>query len=48
MFSNNPALIKVYELDIVLNEDTPFQLKQYPIPVPHYDGVQKELDRMES
>lgn len=48
VFSNKPGLIRDFELDIVLNDDTPFHLKQYPIPVAHRDAVQKEIDRMES
>lgn len=47
VFSDIPGRTHLYQHKIILTDETPFKIKQYPIPFAHREAVFKEIEKME-
>lgn len=46
VFNKNPGLIKNFEYELRLKDETPFFIKPYPIPFKYESKVDAEIEKM--
>ena len=46
VFDENPGLIKDYEYELRLKDDSQFFIKTYPVPLKYEEKVDKEIQKM--